>query len=119
MLLRLLEELDALPLGQRDVGLLPCRTPADVPSHAAALAEEARRAHPLDLDAEELLHRLADLDLVRLGLHAQHDLVAGLGNERALLGDDRAADDVGRLHAPAPMRPASCSSAARVTSRFR
>src|SRR5207249_1257748 len=50
-----LEEVDAAPLGERHVGLLPVRAPAEMATHAPRLAEEAGRPHLLDLHLEERL----------------------------------------------------------------
>ena len=63
------------------------------------LPELAERADLRHLHLEQRLDRLADLDLVGARVHAEHDLVAQLVHQRALLGDHRAQDDVGRVHA--------------------
>src|SRR5262245_3937179 len=79
------------------------------------LPEVLGGAHLEDLHLEELLDRLADLDLVRIGMHAEDELVARLVHQRALLRDDRALHDVHELHAAPPRRRTIPSMASRVT----
>src|SRR5262245_17496844 len=122
-----LEEVDPAALGEGDVGLLPVGTASLVPADAPHLAHLAVGADLRDLHLEERLDGLADLRLVGAGVDAEHDLVAQLVHQRALLGDDRTLDDVGGGHAgsfaaPAawsgsPRRAAICSIASRVMMR--
>src|SRR5207245_10381375 len=116
--LRSLEEVDPAALGQGDVGLLPVGAPPLVPADAADLPELAARPHFLDLHLEEGLDRVTDLDLVGVRVDAEHDLVPLLVHQRPLLGDDRALHDVAGIHALPPRRPATASSAARVSTRW-
>src|SRR5438094_2890887 len=116
--LRSLEEVDPAALGQRDVGLLPVGAPPLVPADATDLPELAARPHLLDLHLEEGLDRMADLDLVGVRVDAEDDLVPLLVHQRAFLGDDRALHDVAGVHALPPRRPATASSAARVSTRW-
>src|SRR5262249_20839333 len=110
-----LEELDPLALAQRDVRLLPSGAATRVAADPAHLPEMLGGAHLEDLHLEELLDRLAHLDLVRIRMHAEHDLVARLVHERALFRDDRALHDVDELHAAPPRRRTIPSMASRVT----
>src|SRR5262245_11004479 len=120
-----LEEVDATALGERHIRLLPVGTAPEMLPHAPDLAELAVRPDLGDLHLEEDLDGLADLHLVRARMHAEHDLVPQLVHQRALLGDDRALDDVGGVHAlsppgsaaPSPSRAATCSMASRVMTR--
>src|SRR6185369_6751094 len=113
-----LEEVDTTSLGERDVGLLPVRPASHVTAHAPDLPELAAGAHLLDFHLEERLDGPPDLDLVRLRVNAEDHLATELVDEGTLLRDDRTANDVRRLHASSPTRrAASCSSAARVTTR--
>src|SRR5205823_6512073 len=57
------------------------------------------RADGLDFAAEQRLDRALDLGLVRAHMHLKHDRPAVFTQDRRLLGDERAADHVGELHA--------------------
>src|SRR5215468_8699076 len=114
--LHVLEEVDALALGERHVGLLPGRAAADVAADAARLAEHVERAHLLDLHLEQRLDGVTDLVLVRVAPHAEHHVVAGLVDQRPLLGDQRGSDDV--VHARHALTlPLTAATAARVSTR--
>src|SRR6185295_2188213 len=80
------------------------RAAAGEPSLPLDLPVRDARADAFDLGAEQLLDRALDLDLVRGGRHLEHDRPAVFAQQRRLLGDERAADHVGELHASA-----SCS----------
>src|SRR4051794_17528074 len=88
---------------QLDDGLLPR---AAAPGRVAAplrLRLHAHRAHLDHAHAEDLLHGLADLRLVRAVVHAERVLV-GREQRVTLLGDDRADDHRARVHAVAASR---------------
>src|SRR5262249_13947659 len=93
-----------------------------MPPDAAHLAHQPVRPDLRDLHLEEGLDGLTDLHLVGARMDPEHDLVPQLVHQRALLGDDRATDDVDGVHAVAPVsspsRAATCSMAARVMTRF-
>src|SRR6476660_6387802 len=91
--LHLLEEIDALALTERDVGLLPIGTAPKALPNAAHLAEDVAGSHLQDLHLEEALDGALDLDLVGVVADLEHDLVADLVDEGALLGDERRRDD--------------------------
>src|SRR4030095_4797512 len=122
-----LEEVDPAALGEGDVGLLPVGATSLVPADAPHLAHLPVRADLRHLHLEQGLHRLADLHLVGARMDAEDDLVAQLVHQRALLGDNRALDDVGGVHAGSfaallawpgsPRRAAICSIASRVMTR--
>src|ERR1051326_865568 len=92
-LLDLLEHLDGLALLEGHDRLLPARAAAGVDADPLGLAVEQHRAHLRDADAEDLLDRLADLDLVRLGVDVEQVLVLPLAELGALLGHQRLTDD--------------------------
>src|SRR5579871_884834 len=115
--LRPLEEVDAVALGERDVGLLPVGPAAVMATHATHLAELLRGADLQHPDLEQRPHRVPDLDLVGAGMDPEHDLVAGLADERPLLGDHRALHDLDEVHPASPSRAAIASSAGRVTTK--
>ena len=77
--------------------------------------------HAHDLDLEQLLDRLADLRLVRVGVDAERVLAVGRAGV-ALLGHDRREDDLARVHQAAPIarsRLTSGSAASRDEQRAR
>src|SRR5688572_24659802 len=106
-----------LAFPQSHVRLLPVGAAADETPLALHLAVRQRRAHALDLRAEQLLDRPPDVDLVRVHRHLEHQRAAVFTGHRGLLGDERAPDYVGEFHQP----NASCSfsSAARVSTTRR
>src|SRR5262249_34655385 len=80
------------------------------------------RPHRRDVDREhaaleQLLHRLADLGLVRVGMHAEGVLLS-LDQAVALLGDDRCDENLpgGEAHA-APSRVASSTTVPAAPAR--
>src|SRR5215470_14427719 len=105
MVLDSLEELDRLASLEGDDRLLPVRAHAGEAADALLLAAHDHGADVLDLDVEQLVHRLADLDLVRVARDLEHelrpelllgrsdDVAAGLTQAGALLGEQRALDD--------------------------
>src|SRR6185436_3651631 len=111
LLLRLLEELDRLlALLQDDEGLLPVRPPARVAALALHLAVHARDPDVGHLALEQRLDRLLDLRLGRVAVHLEHERLLALLEQRGLLGQERATDDlVDVLHRAAPWpAPRSC-----------
>src|SRR6478609_129348 len=89
-----LEHGDRIAFLERDDGLLPARGGA---AGAAARDGVAAHLHGADArgrDAEQLLERVADLILVRLGVHLERVHLPSLIGGRALLGHHRADDDL-------------------------
>src|SRR5437764_12261007 len=80
-----------------DDGLLPRARPAGRVAAPLGLRLDAHGAYALDAYAEDLLHGLAHLRLVRLGVDAERVLVGG-EQRIALLADDRADDHGARVH---------------------
>src|SRR3954471_9590715 len=103
--LQALEDRDRVARAHLDDGLLPRARAAGGEPAALGLGLDGHGAHLDDADVEQLLDGLADLRLVRLGVHAERVLVGG-GEDVALLADHRADDHLGRLHqASAPFSP--------------
>src|SRR5436309_766987 len=94
-----LEDLDRLARADLHDRLLPA-WPAPA-GHAAALRlrPDLEDVDALDVDVEQLLDRLADLSLVRVGMDAERILVAGLDLLVALLRDDGCEQDLVRVQA--------------------
>src|SRR5205085_2100596 len=97
--------------------LLPTRLRALERAAALRLRLHLDDVHALHLDLEELLDGLADLRLVRILVDAEgvlvlRDLLV------ALLGDDRADQDLARMQAHEAL-PCTASSAAWLTSSER
>src|SRR5262245_56490115 len=101
-----LEELDVVAGLERDERLLPRRPLTGEPADPLVLAAHHERADLGHRDFEQLLHRAADLDLVRVAGDLEHDLLgigiafgvalrgtAGLAQARRLLGEQRTLDD--------------------------
>src|SRR5688500_5329769 len=88
------EDLDRVARDERHHGALEHRRRADRMAAAAHLGVRARRVDRTDLDVEQLLDRLADLDLVGVDRHAEVVGVAVGGVVGRLLGDHRLLDDV-------------------------
>src|SRR5262245_33651507 len=119
-----LEELDRLALGQLHDRLLPRRLLAHEAPDPAGLARRPQGPHVEHADAEELLHRAADLVLVGARVDGEGDEVLLLAPDVALLGHERAPDHVVQVHArssrfASSRRHSTASSAARVITRCR
>src|SRR5262245_9724734 len=99
MLLRAFEELWHLrAFAQLHVGLLPVRSAAGESSLALDLPVRDARPNAFDLRAEELLHGTFDLHLVGVARHLEDDRPPVFAQDRGLLGDQRASDDVSEIH---------------------
>src|SRR5205809_6638789 len=85
---------------QRHDRLLPAPAHPRGVAPPLGLGLDPRGANALNPDAEDLLHRLADLGLVRAIVHAERVLV-GREQRVALLRDDRLDDHRARVHAVA------------------
>src|SRR4026207_2217457 len=92
------EDFDSVTRAKLHDGLLPAGLRALVVAAALRLRLHLDDVHALDLDVEELFHRLADLRLVRLGVDAERILVV-LDQAVALLGDHRGDEDLARIEA--------------------
>src|SRR5262245_7962445 len=126
-----LEELDRLAFGQLHDRLLPGGLAPDEAADPTLLARHAHRPHGDHLHGEELLHRAADLVLVRARVDGEGDEVLLLATDVALLGHERAPDHVVGLHGRASRaavfarrsdsssRRSTAASAPRVSSRWR
>src|SRR5262252_7739582 len=112
MVLGSLDQLDLVAGLQGHHRLLPARAAAFELAHALPFPLVGGGAHGGDLDVEDLLHRLADLDLVGVGRDLEGDGVELVFLLHALLGHQRLEEDAARVAAPAK---ASCRerSAAR------
>src|SRR3954449_2852896 len=110
--LEALEDRDRVAGAHLDDRLLPRPRAAGGEPAALGLGLDGHRAHVDHAHVEERLDGLADLRLVRLGVHAERVLV-GRGEHVALLADDGADDHLRRLHySLAPFaRAVSASSA--------
>src|SRR5919205_3967807 len=95
--LQALEDRDLVARAHLHDRLLPGPRAAGGQPAALGLGAHRRGADLDDLDVEQLLDRLADLRLVRVGMHAERVLVVR-GEHVALLADDRADDDLAGLH---------------------
>src|ERR687886_424023 len=83
-----LEDVDRLARLEGDDRLLPAGHLAPAAAPAPLLARHVQRVDRLDPHIEGLLHRLADLDLVRLAMDLEGVLTL-LHQVGALLGDQR------------------------------
>src|SRR6478752_9331023 len=92
------EDVDRLAvLGQRDDGSLGRPALTEAGAGALALALPVERVHRDDLDpVEDLLDGDLDLRLVRVRVHLE-GIAAGFQQAIALLGHNRAKDDVPRI----------------------
>src|SRR5689334_3063099 len=86
------DHFDGVALLEDDHGLLPGGRQAGGVAAPAHLLLHAQRVDAQHLDLEELLHRLADLDLVGFGGHAEVVRVAARAVVGALLRQERLAD---------------------------
>src|SRR4051794_9641554 len=94
MLISALEHGDRVAVLERDDGLLPARRR---PAGAATGDRVTAHLHGADArrgDPEELLERVADLILVRQGMHLEGVHLGRLIGGRALLGHHRTDDDL-------------------------
>src|SRR4029078_9208148 len=98
-----------------DDGLLPAGLHALDHPAALRLGLHLDDVHGDDVDLEELLDRLADLGLVRVGVDAERVLAVGRARV-ALLGHDRGECDLACVHRAAPPSPAALSLARVCTS---
>src|SRR3954470_1597608 len=92
------EELDLLARVELDDCLLPAGARALDQAAALRLRAHLDDVDGGDLDAEQLLDRLPDLRLVRVGMHAE-GVLAVLDLGEALLRDHRRDDDLARMQA--------------------
>src|SRR5713101_2352880 len=106
MALGSLDQLDLVAGRERHDRLLPVRPASLVLAHALPLAFVRGRAHGRDLDVEDLLHGLADLDLVGVDRHPEGDRVELFLPLHALLGHQRLDQHVAGIAVHAS---ASCS----------
>src|SRR3954447_9460697 len=97
------EELDVVVRVELDDGLLPRAAAPGRVAAALRLRLDAHRAHLEHAHAEDLLHGLADLGLVRVVVDAERVLVRR-EQRVALLGDDRADDHGAGFHPVAASR---------------
>src|SRR5262249_7350991 len=84
--------------GELHVRLLPVGPASGVASLALDLAVRDARADAFDLRAEQLLDRALDFRLVRARRDLKHDRPSILPEDRRLLGDQRATNDISQLH---------------------
>src|SRR6185369_5586999 len=92
MLISALEDREGLALPQDDDRLLPARRGAANPAAHYLAAPHLLGADRDDVHTELLLERVADLVLVRLGMHLEGVLLPRLVRSGGLLGDQRADD---------------------------
>src|SRR5713226_2397635 len=90
-------EIDFLAFGDPHVGLLPVAPPPDHLAEAARLAAHVRYRDRIDLDLEHQLDRGLDLRLGGVIGDAEHVLAVLVGDESALLGNDRRKHDSHQL----------------------
>src|SRR5262249_4560404 len=89
-----LEQFDLAARAQRHDRLLPGGPAPDVHAHALLLAEDDLGPDAGHLDLEDLLHRVADLDLVGVHGDLEADLVVLVLQRRRLLRHQRAQHDL-------------------------
>src|SRR6185436_19051866 len=92
-----LDQLDLVTGLERDDRLLPVAATALVAAHALELALEGCRADGGHLHVEDGLHRGPDLHLVGVGTDPEGHRVELFLLAHALLGHDRAEDDLTRI----------------------
>src|SRR2546423_497217 len=112
------EDLDRLAGADLDDRLLPAGLAAADDAAALRLRAHLDHVHALDVDAEQLLDRLADLRLVRIRVDAEGVTVVLLDLLVALLGDHRREQDFVGMEAH-EARSWTTSSAAWLTSSER
>src|SRR5215207_7977487 len=83
---------DRITLAERHDRFLPIGTAAGRLSHAAQLAALVGRPDTHHLDSEQLLDRLANRRLRRVGRYLEHVLAAVLPRDGRLLGHERTHD---------------------------
>src|SRR5579884_1376721 len=112
------EDRNRLARADLDDRLLPApRAPGGV-APPLGLGLHPGRAHVHHADVEQLLDRLPNLRLVGVVVDAE-DVLAGLGQGEALLGDDGADDHLGGLHHSASRAASGSLSAAGSPERDR
>src|SRR4030095_12402434 len=94
-----------LAVPQLHVGLLPVRAPAYELALTLHLAVRERGANALPFGTEQRFGCALDVDLVGVHRHLEDQRLAVLADDRGLLGEERAPDDVSQFHQP----NASCS----------
>src|SRR6185503_8007935 len=87
-----------LAVPQLHVGLLPVRAAAHVLALPLHFAVRERRANALHLGTEQRLDSALDVDLVGIHRHLEHQRLAVFADDRGLLGDERAPDNVCQFH---------------------
>src|SRR4249920_507934 len=112
------ERFDGLAGCDRHDGLLPARAAAARHPAALGLRRHLGDVHGDDVDLEDALHRLADLRLVSVGVHAERVLAALADHAVALLGHDRCDEDCAGIVSHSEL-PSSTASAALVTTSER
>src|SRR5437867_663891 len=114
MALGSLDEFDLVPRLELHHRLLPARPGALEAPHALPLAPARLRPHGSDLHAEDLLHRMADLDLVGVPRDLEGHGVQLVLEAHALLGHQRAHEHGSRIfhRSPFTARLAALAAAA-------
>src|SRR5258706_11428841 len=80
------------------VGLAPVAALALIPAHPLDLAADVEEPHVQNPHLEKLFDSALDLDLVRLRVDLEGDDVGTFPQQRRFFGDERAADDLIRVH---------------------
>jgi hypothetical protein len=93
-----LKEIDSLARHQRDDGLLPIAALADRPAAPFEFALDLLGANLGDVNVENLLYGLLDFNPIGLTIHLESHLIGRLFLDRGLFRDERALDDVVRIH---------------------
>src|SRR5438477_114516 len=90
-------------LAELDVRLLPIGPLSDETTLALHLAVRNRRAHRFDLGSQQLLDGALDVDLRRVRRDFEHQRPPVLAQERGLLGDQGAPNNVCLFHNTSPV----------------
>src|SRR6266542_6984288 len=99
---------DFLARAELHVGLLPVGALTDEAPLALHLAVRDRGPDALDFRAEQLLDGALDVDLRRARRDLEHERAAVFTQQRRLLGDERAADNVCLFHVSSQLPVTSC-----------